>query len=273
MIVFLNGRFIGEDKATISAFDHGFYFGDGVYETMRTVEGRLWQGEKHIKRLFFSAACIDLKIPWTKKQTLGWIKATVKRNGFRESRIRLTVSRGNLDLTFSKKNKATILIRIEPLKEESKEVYEKGVKVATMPMERFLPQAKTLNLLPQILAFQKMQKEKVYEVLFVNRKGYVTEGAITNYFVIKKSALITPKDEILLGTTRDHIIEIAKKEKFSVQFENFKLEEILGADECFICNAPRGIIPVREIDGIRMPNNGFKMAKFFRERLYRSSCD
>lgn len=268
MICFLNGKFLEEKEARISPFDHGFYFGDGVYETMRTVQGELWQGEKHLERLFFSAKCINLTIPWSREQILGWIEETITRNSFKESRIRLTLSRGLLDLTFSKKNKPTILIKVEALKEESMLVFDKGIRAVTMKMERILPQAKTLNLLPQILAFQKAQKVGAYEVLFINKKGFVTEGAITNYFIVKKGFLLTPNEDILYGTTRDLILEIAGREKIPVQFKNLRLKDILLADECFICNAPRGIIPVREIDGKKVGKGVFRMSGFFRERLF-----
>jgi len=252
MICFLNGKFLAEEDAMINVFDHGFYFGDGIYETMRTVNGELWQGEKHMERLFTSAKMIFLKIPWSSGQIIYWINECIKRNNFKESRIRLTISRGRLDLSFEKGFDPTILIKVDELQEISEDILKNGVDLVTMEMERIMPKAKTLNLMSVILAYLKEHETKAYEVLLVNREGFITEGAITNYFVVKDGILMTPNEDILYGTVRDRILEIAEEEGIKVVFKSMTKKDILECDECFICNAPRGIVPVRSLDEERV---------------------
>lgn len=267
MICFLNGKFLNEEKALISPLDNGFYYGDGVYETMRTAHGIIWQLEKHLKRLEQSANLINLNIPWPKQQISAWLDKIIEKNGLPESRIRLTISRGELNLNFKKKTDPSIFIRVESLKPEPKEIYSQGVDIITISAERFLSRAKTLNMLPMIMAFQKAQEVGAYEALYINKLGYVTEGAITNYFIVKNHILLTPENDILLGTTRDFILDIAKKEKLKVVLKNLKLEDIYKADECFICNAPRGIVPVKTINNKRLPSTDFNITQLLRSKF------
>ncbi|MBI2453074.1 aminotransferase class IV [Candidatus Peregrinibacteria bacterium] len=261
MFVFLNGQFVSADKAKISVFDHGFLYGDAVYETLRTYSGYVWQVEKHVRRLFMSARCISMKLPWKKSQVVDWIQMAVSKNRdvlgdstqqglkkfFQEFRIRVTVSRGVNHFDFGKPEKPTIFIIIELLKPESKSVYEQGVKVITYHVSRIFPEVKTTNMVPTILARQEMARKKAYEALLVDRKGYVTEGTVTNVFIVKNDVLLTSREDILFGTTRDVILKIAHR-FMKVKFCEIPLRELYRANECFICNAPRGIIPVTFVD-------------------------
>lgn len=253
MFIFLNGKFIKPAQAKISVFDYGFWFGDGVYETLRTYNGKIWLLNAHLDRLLHSAEMISLKIPWSKKQIGQWIKKAVDKNGFKESRIRITVTRGEIDLQkglFSglAKGDPTICILVQELKELDPMVYKEGVKVITFEAERIFAEAKTIILTPQLLAKMAAEKKGAFEALLVDRNGFVTEGASTNFYIVKNGVLITPKDNILAGTTRDLILKIVRK-TCRVDLRNITLREIYRADECFISNAPFGIVPVAKVDG------------------------
>ena len=249
MFVFLNDQFISAEKAKISLFDHGFLYGDAVYETLRTYGGYVWQIEKHVSRLFMSARYIYMKLPWKKSQVIDWIRMVVFKNRdisnlpTQEFRIRLTVSRGVNHFDFGKPANPTISIIVEPLKLEPKRIYEKGVKAITYRADRIFPEIKSNNMIPIILARQEMFRKKAYEALLVDRDGCVTEGTITNLFIVKNGELLTPFEDILLGITRDVILKIVHR-FMKVKFCKIPVQELLRADECFICNAPRGIIPV-----------------------------
>lgn len=247
MIVFLNGKFVDAKDAKISVFDHGFLYGDGVYETLRTYNGKIWQMEKHISRLRNSAKLLSIKVPWSSAQIGKWLEILIRKNRYKESRIRLTVTRGENKFNFKKCVKPSILIVAEKFKPQPEEIYKKGVGVATAKIERFIPAAKSISLLPLVKGRSGLSK-KIYEVFFVTREGFVTEGTVTNVFIVKKGVLITPKDKILLGTTREFVLKLAREAGLKVLARNFKTGELRSADEVFITNAPRGIVPVCKVD-------------------------
>jgi branched-chain amino acid aminotransferase len=253
MIVFLNGKFVDAEDAKISVFDHGFLYGDGVYETLRTYNGKIWQTEKHIARLRKSAKLLSIKVSWSTVQIKKWLEILIKKNEFKESRIRLTVTRGENKFNFKTCVNPSILIVAEKLKLQPKRIYKKGVNVVTAKIERFLPAAKSISLLPLITGRSRINS-RIYEAIFVTREGFVTEGTVTNIFIVKKSVLITPKDKILLGTTRGFVIKLAREASLRVRIMNFKVSELQGADEVFITNAPRGIVPVCKVDGKKIGN-------------------
>lgn len=246
MFVCLNGKFLKAHEAKISVLDHGFLYGDGVYETLRTCNGKIWQLKEHLKRLERSAAMIGL-CPPVAVGTIGkWTEQLVRKNGFAESRIRITLTRGANGFDFTSLKKPTLLIQAEELVPQPPGVYKKGVKVVTIHIERTVPAMKSISLLPMVVARQKMGK--AYEALLVDHKGYVREGTITNVFMVKNGVLWTPAKHILHGTTRDYLLKLVRKERMKIRVQDFTLRKLLNAEEVFLTNAPRGIIPVRQVD-------------------------
>lgn len=253
--VFLNGRIVPEKDAKIAVSDHGFLYADGVYETLRTFNGKIWQVREHLRRLRGSAKLIGLDVPWADGKLQEWLEKTVKKNGFAESRIRLTVTRGSNHFDFGPAKKSTILIQVARLVGESDEV-KRGVKVVTVKFDRLLPLSKSVSLLPMVLAMREASAKKAYEGLFMDCQNHVLEGSRTNVFIVKKGVLITPKEKILLGTTRNFIIKLAKKNGIKVIERKIGLKELYEADEVFISNAPKGIIPVKQVDGRKIGGPG-----------------
>lgn len=254
-IIFLNGKFIKADEARISIFDHGFLYGDGVYETLRTYGGKVWQLSEHVKRLQRSACYVGLELPFSLKELADLVVKTVSFNNFGESRIRITLTRGANGYDFMTCRNPTLCIQVQELRPEPSDVYRKGVDVVTFCGGRDVPQAKTISLLPMILANRFMRSRKAYEALFVAGKGpgaNVLEGTITNVFVVKKGILMTPKAGMLPGTTRQFLLKIAKKNRLKVAEKFLRVRDLYEADEIFITNAPRGIVPVKKIDGRRV---------------------
>lgn len=249
MIVFLNGKFVKKEKAKISVFDHGFLYGDGVYETLRTSNGKIWQLNDHLKRLKNSAKLLQLSLPYPLKKIGHLIEKTLKRNGFEESRIRVTLTRGMNHFDFKSCRKPTFCIQVQPLRPQPENIYKKGVKIVMMPIERALPEAKSVSLLPFIIGQQKAASQKAYETIFINTRGYVLEGTMTNIFMVKNGVLITPRSNILEGTTRKSILQLAKKMSIPTKINDFKGAHLYQADEVFLTNAPRGIIPAIRVDG------------------------
>ncbi len=274
MKVFLNGKFVDGGKARISVFDHGFLYGDGVYETLRTYGGNVWQMGLHLRRLQRSAGMLGIRFPWSPGQMGDWIVSTVEKNGFHESRIRVTVTRGENGFDFGPSKKPSLCIQVQKLVLPKALVYEKGVDVVSFHAERFLPEAKTLNLLPMVLGIRFMNLKKAYEALFVDPKGFVREGTVTTVFAVRGGVLLTPGKNVLPGTTRDVVLDLARRLGMKVRIADIPLKELFRADEVFITNAPRGIVPVRTVDG-RKVGKGCPgpvtslLSKAFREKIQR----
>lgn len=247
--VFLNGSFLRADQAKVGVLDHGFLYGDGVYETLRTYGGEVWQLGLHLERLQKSAALVSIKLPWKMKQVGLWVEKLVRMHGYKESRVRITVTRGENGFEFTGSKRPTILIQVLSLRREPAVVYEKGVSAVTVKIERVLPEAKSTSLLPFVAARQVMKKEKAYEAIFVDAKNYVREGTATNVFMVQRGIVFTPKSKILKGTTRQVLLKLLKKSGIKAREKDFKMAEFLRADEVFITNAPKGIVPVDKING------------------------
>lgn len=248
MVVFLNGRFVEEEKAVVSVFDHGFLYADGVYETLRTYGGVVWQMDEHLWRLEHSAGLVGVTLPWSLRKIGIWILETIVRNGFPESRIRVTVTRGANGFDFGSSKKPTICIQVQKLIPELPDVYQRGVDVVSFSAVRTLPEAKTLSLLPMVLAQRFMRRKGAYEALFVDN-GCVREGTVTNVFAVIAGVLVTPGKGMLAGTTRDFLLKLARRQGMKARVRDLKLAELFKADEVFVTNAPRGIVPVRKVDG------------------------
>lgn len=251
-LVFFNGRYLDEKSATVSVRDAGLLYGEGVYETLRTYRGLVMHVEDHLQRLKNSAEALSIPLPPLIK-IADWLQRTVDRNGFwkvssSESRVRLTVTGGVHGLD-ERSKRPTILITVEPLAAVPRSVQEKGVSVVTYAEERVLPSAKTIDLVPTLLARRFMKKKRAYEVLLIDRKGRVTEGSIANFFIVKRGKLITPKSYVLEGTTRERVVHLARDLEIEVIEKDVFLNQLYAAKEVFICNTLRGIVPVVRVDG------------------------
>lgn len=240
MIVYIDGKFVKAKSAKISVFDPAFLYGDGIFETLRTCNGKIWQMQEHLERLYESAHMRGWKLPWKAKRLAELIEKTLQKNNFKESRIRVTISPGL--------KQPTLFIWVQPLEKIPETIYKKGVSAITFPLERPFPQMKTTSMQPLIIARAEMMAKKAFDALLINRKGNVTEGTWANIFIVKKKLLITPRLGVLLGTTRSTILKIARK-LFRIKQRDITRRELINADECFLTNAPKGIIPVVRIDG------------------------
>jgi len=252
MFVLLNGKFVDEREAKVSVMDNGFLYGDGVYETLRTYGGKIWQVEEHLRRLRSSAGMLGIDVPWPDLKIGSWLKGLCRMNGFKESRIRITVTRGVNGMEFEGSRKPTILIQAGVLKDIPLSAAKNGVKVVSVKFQRLMPEAKTISLLPMILAKRAAERAKAYEALFVDGDGFVLEGSVTNVFMVKSGRVFTPGRDVLPGTTAKALVEALKKSVFKVVKKKIRLSELKKADEVFLTNAPRGIVPVAYVDGLKI---------------------
>ncbi len=228
--------------------DNGFLYGDGVYETMRGYNGIILDLDSHIKRLQKSTGDLGIKIHWPIPKLKKWIEKTVDLNKAKSSRIRLTISRGPNGMNFTTCKNPTLVISCEKLKTDH-EIYKKGVSVITIKTQRILPEAKTIGLTHVIMAYRAIKPKNIFEAVIVDKKNFVKEGMATNIFMVKSGKIITPETGILMGTTRKRIIELAKKIGLKVVIKDFKIGELAHAEEIFITNKLKEVVPVVILNG------------------------
>lgn len=248
MRIFINGKFYSKKDANISIFDHGFLYGDGIFETLRTYNGRVFKIDEHMDRLFHSAKLVKLQIPLAKKQLKQAIISTIEKNKLREAYIRLTISRGRGELKYSVESNPNIVIIAKEFIPYKKNIHEKGVSVITYNAERVLPEVKSTSCLPLVLAKSEATKKGCFDALLVDSNSFITEGTVSNVFFIKENTVYTPKDNILKGITRGIVIKIVKRIA-KIMETKIKKEEIYSFDECFLTNTSAEIAPVNKIDG------------------------
>mgnify|MGYP001582609133 FL=1 len=263
MHVYINSSLIPESEAKISVFDHGFLYGDGVFETMRAYNGTVFMIEEHIQRLFRSASLIGLDIKRDKDSIQSALYETISNNSLKDAYIRVTVSRGagpvGLDPELCKE--PTFIIIAEEFREYPAAYYQNGIKTIIAETRRNIkeainPQIKSLNFLNNILAKIEAKKKNAYEALMLNAEGCLAEGTISNLFFVlsqkNKPVLCTPSIDcgILDGITRNTALELAQKRGIKTKEGKFKKEDIYRASEVFITNTTMEIMPVCKVDAV-----------------------
>lgn len=256
--VYVSGEYVLKDKAKISVFDHGFLYGDGVFEGIRVYGGRVFRLEEHLQRLWESARAISLEVPLSRAKLREKILETLRRNELRDAYIRLIVSRGKGDLGLDpgKCSQAELIIITDKISIYAEELYEKGLEVIIASTRRNIPSAlncriKSLNYLNNILAKIEATQEEMPEAVMLNKDGYVAECTGDNIFIVKEEKLVTPPIwmGILKGITRDVVIELAQKEGIAVEENIFTPFALYNSDECFLTGTAAEVIPVTRVDG------------------------
>jgi branched-chain amino acid aminotransferase len=256
--VFLNGEFVTEKKAVVSVYDHGFLYGDGVFEGIRAYNGLIFKLDEHIDRLYDSAKAISLNIPMTKAEIKKAIIETVRKNELKDAYIRPLISRGKGAMGLNPVNceKPTVVIIVTKIKVLDEKVYSEGLKAIVTSTRRSMPhmlnpRLKTCNYLVNILAKLEATNAGVSEAIMLNTNGYVTEGTADNIFIVKNNTVYTPPcyAGILKGITRDTLINILKESGLKLKEELFTPFEVYTADECFITGTAVGLASIVNLDG------------------------
>jgi branched-chain amino acid aminotransferase len=250
-IYYINGQFVPESRALIPATDLGLLRGFGVFETLRTYTGRPFRLEDHLSRLQRSADLIGLELPWPADELAELTYRTLEENSFSETVLRILVTGGSAADGFPKDNGIpSLLMMPSPLRPYPEDCYDQGIRVATAEVERFMPEAKTTFYLPGMLALRAARRTdpEIGEALLVNRGGLVTEGVISNLFLVRSGTLVTPGRDILPGITRGVVLELAAS-RMPVEVRDVRRSELLQADEIFLTGTVREVMPVSAVDG------------------------
>jgi len=257
--VWMYDKLVDEEDAKISVFDHALLYGDGVFEGIRVYNGKIFEFDAHLDRLYNSAKVIRLVIPMDKQTLAAAVTKTVEANNATDGYIRLIVTRGAGDLGLNAlicEKAAIIIIIADSIQLYPEQLYETGLKVVSAATIRnhplsLPPQIKSLNYLNNILAKIEALDKDVSEAIMYNHEGYVAEAVADNVFIVKNGVIYTPPTQAgsLPGITRALVIRLAKKENLAVVEKNLTRFDLYVSDEFFLTGTAAEVIGIVDIDG------------------------
>jgi len=257
----VNGRVFDQEHAVISVFDHGFLYGEGIYETLRTYNGQPFLLDRHMRRLRNSAGMLSLRVPLNDAEIGGRFSDTMRTAGLgrdgREAYIRVLVTRGIGDLSYdpAATPEPSIVVIVKPHVDPPPEAFERGVKAALVPVVRNHPGSvnpliKSNNLLNSALAMQEAVRRGAFEGIMRNYRGELAECSTANIFVVKGGAALTPPLDsgLLPGITREFLFELGTELGIPVREQVLRDPDLFGADECFLSSTTRELVPIVRVD-------------------------
>jgi branched-chain amino acid aminotransferase len=257
----VNGRVFDEQHAVISVFDHGFLYGEGVYETLRTYNGQPFLFDRHMRRLRKSAGMLTLDVPLTDSQIDARFRETMTAaklgDAAHEAYIRILITRGVGELTYDPAACPTpsVVVIVKPNVNPSVEAFERGVRAALVPIVRnhpgtVNPLIKSNNLLNNALAMQEAFRRGAFEGIMRNYKGELAECTQSNLFIVKNGAALTPPIDagLLPGITREFLFEVGRDTGISVREAVLRDDDLFGADESFLTSTTREVVPIVRVD-------------------------
>ncbi len=288
MWIYLNDQFVEKKDARVSVFDHGFLYGDGVYETLRVYQGRVFLLERHLERLRQSCERISLDLSMKDEEWKSILGEILIRNELENAGLRVTISRGEGEMGIDPRlcARPTVVVMAKPVVTYTEQQREQGVSLHIASVKRNpelaqSPQIKAISFLNNILAKQEAVQVGADDALMLNMDGYVAECTTSNVFFVKSQLLYTPAVEcgILQGITRDVVLELAAEQGVVAEEGLYPPEQLLQADECFITNTGIEIMAVSRIGDcqIGQGRRGLlteKLRKAFHDHLnrYLSPC-
>ena len=264
----VNGRVVDEEHAAVSVFDHGFLYGEGIYETLRTYNGHPFLFDRHTRRLRNSARMLALPVPLTDEEIAGRFRETMRAGGLgdgstNEAYIRILVTRGVGELSYDPADcpSPSIIVIVKPHVAPPAGVFERGVMVSLVPIIRnhpgtVNPLIKSNNLLNNALAMQEAFRHGGFEGVMRNYRGELAECTQSNLFIVKGGAALTPPVDagLLAGITREFIFEVGQDLGISVREAVLHDEDLFGADEAFLTSTTREVVPIVRVDDRRIGN-------------------
>jgi len=257
-LIYIDGEYYPESEAKISVFDHGFLYGDGVFEGIRSYDGIVFKLKEHIDRLYYSAKAIMLDIPMSKEEMTEAVLETLRRNNLKNAYIRLVVTRGKGDLGLDPRKcpkPSVIIIAVPLLQLYDEKKREKGMSMIVSWVRRDSVDAttheiKSLNYLNSILAKIEANNAGADEAIFLDSNGFISEATAENIFIVKDGKIITPPATSgpLPGITANLVKEIAQKMGYQVIERGITVAELYGADEAFVTGTAAELMPIREVN-------------------------
>jgi branched-chain amino acid aminotransferase len=261
--VYIDGVYYQKSKATVSVYDHGLLYGDGVFEGIRAYSGIVFKLKEHISRLYRSAHALGLKIPLTEAEMTQAVLETLRKNNLRDAYIRLVVTRGVGDLGLDPRKcpKPSVIIITDTISIMSSEAKEKGISTAITwvrrhPVDTTTHEIKSLNYLNSVLAKMEATAYGVDEAIGLDKMGLISEGVGENLFIVKDGTLFTPPSSTgaLAGITAKLAKEFAEKLGYPVAEANITPFQLFTADEVFFTGTAAEVVPIREVNKRQIGN-------------------
>ncbi len=256
-LVYIDGQYFPKSEAKVSVFDHGFLYGDGVFEGIRAYNGIVFKLSEHVDRLYQSAHVMTLQIPLTKEQMINAITETLRKNKLKDAYVRLVVSRGTGDLGLDPRKcpKPSVVIIAGAIVLHGNEAKEKGITtliswVRRHPVDSTSHEIKSLNYLNSILAKIEANSYGMDEAICLDKNGFISEGVGENIFIVKNRRIFTPPtcSGALPGITAQVVSKLACELGFDVTESNLTPYQLFNADEAFFTGTAAEIVPIREVN-------------------------
>jgi len=257
LLIYINGDFVPRSEARVSVYDHGFLYGDGVFESIKAYNGRVFKLKEHVDRLYDSAKAIAMDIYLTKDEMTEVILETLRKNNLKDAYVRLIISRGigDLGLDPRKCEKPNIIVISQGWGAMYGNLYETGITGVSVCVRRnapdvLSPNIKSLNYLNNILAKIEANEKGGDEAVFLDQNGFVCEGSADNIFVVKNNKVYTPLTiSNLKGITRATVIEVLDQMGYKTIEANLGLFDLYTADEIFVTGTLAEMAPLIKVDG------------------------
>jgi len=246
-IFYVNGSFVPADQAALPINDLGIVRGYGVFDMLRSYDGVPFHLQDHLIRLQSSADQIDLELPWSLAELESLVLETYSRNGYDNAALRIIVTGGPSPDLGTPQGNPSLVIMVAPISLPPSEQYERGCKATAVEMVRERPSVKSLNYIGAIMAVQAARKQDAVEALYLTKDGNVTEGTRSNFFIFHGDQLITPAVDVLMGITRQVILQLAP-EYFDVVVRSIGYDELAEADEAFISSSTKELLPIVQVN-------------------------
>lgn len=244
---YIDGAWVHPEQASISVHDLAILRGYSAFEALRTYDRRPFHLDEHLARLTHSAELIDLELPCTQEQIGAIIREVVARNVYRHATVRILVTGGESEDGVMAVGKPKLIVMATPLGERNLKRFAKGITLITTRLQRDTPEAKTSNYTAAVRALKEAAQRGAEDALFVNSLDHVQEATRSNFFLFRGDTLVTPREEILIGVTRNVVLELAQG-RFPIEERPVLLVELAQADEAFITSSSKEITPVVRID-------------------------
>ena len=244
---YVDGEWVHPHQASISLNDIAVLRGYSAFEALRTYDSRPFHLADHLERLYRSAAMIDLEIPRTREDIAGVVREIIARNSYRHASVRMLVTGGESEDGVMAVGRPKLIVMISPLGERDMDRFARGYYLITTRLQREVPEAKTSNYTAAVRALKEAARRGADDALFVNEQGHVQEATRSNFFLFRGDTLVTPREEILLGITRNVVLDLARG-RFPIEERPILLEELALAGEAFVTSSSKEIVPVVRID-------------------------
>jgi branched-chain amino acid aminotransferase len=259
MIVFLNGKFVPEEKAVVSVFDRGFLFGDGLFEAMLVRRGEIFRWEQHIERFQRGVDFLKLTVPFTKDDLFRFSMQLIQRNRMPEALLRLNLSRGITARGYSPKNAVVpaVVLTLHPaplLDGRRPPRWRLITSTYCLPANDPLTSFKTANKLPQVIARAEADAAGAQDAILLNARGQIAEGTSCNVFWVRENIVCTAPlpSGALPGVTRAAVIELCVKMKIRCREQNARPADLHRAQGVFLTNTSMGVVEVESLDGRKL---------------------